>query len=367
MKKEIVAVAQDAIHEYYPKFTFPEVEKPSLDWVHDFMKRNNLQKKTDHHLEKVRSEAGSIATLKDWFTNVYTEEEYKKYKSFMIGNLDETMLSSNSKLVCVGKRGSRFAVSEGDDSAEHVTMLACVTTDGRSMPPFIIFPLTNLPTTLDQQVKNKQVYIGGQEKGWIDQGTFFEYAKLLVNFVKGHRHHHGLPEDEPFLLFGDSHNSREKPETLKLLKENNITLLTFPAHCTHLLQPLDIGIFGPFKKHFKIEKRKISKENITFVGDQPSLRSKQRGITVLACIEALHLCCSTSKIDKAFRYAGLHPRDPEQTFKNPRVNKDESIAIPNRKRKRISIDGKIATNDSLISELEQQKQNTNAQGRKQRK
>ena len=142
----------------------------------------------------------------------------------MIGNLDEMMLSSNSKLVCVGKRGSRFAVSEGDDSAEHVTMLACVTTDGRSMPPFIIFPLTNLPNySRPTGEKQAGIYIGGQEKGWIDQGTFFEHAKLLVNFVKGHRHHHGLPEDEPFLLFDESHNSREKPETMKLLKENNVT------------------------------------------------------------------------------------------------------------------------------------------------
>ena len=364
MKKQVVNTAQDAMIEFYPDFKFPTVEEPSGDWGLDFIKRNGMEKKENHSLKKDRSEGANITTIRDWFNNVYTEEEFKKYKPSMIGNLDETMLVSRSKLICVVKRGSRYAICDEDDDTEHVTMLACVTTDGQSMPPYIIFPLKYLPTTLDNQIKNKQVYIGGQKKGWITQESFHEYAKVLITFVDNHRIRHGFPKEEPFLLFVDSHNSREKPETLKLLKDNNITILTYPAHCTHVLQPLDIGIFGPFKKLFKIEKRKISKEKITFLGDQPSDRSKQRVVTVMACIEALHMCCTGRKIEKAFQYSGLFPRDPEQTLRNPRVNQDESIVIPSRKRKRIPIEGKIITNESFIKELEKQKEESQTQERK---
>ena len=364
MKKEIVEAAQDAIVEFYPDYKFPKVEEPISDWIRDFMKRNDMENKESHMLEKARSEGANITTIRDWFNNVYSEDEFKKYKPVMIGNIDETMLVSKSKLLCVVKRGSRYAICQEDDDTEHVTMLACVTTDGQSVPPYLIFPLKYLPTTLDNQIKNNQVFIGCQPQGWINQDTFHEYAKVLVTFVENHRKRYGFHATEPFLLFGDSHNSRENPETLKLLKDNNITFMTYPSHCTHVLQPLDIGIFGPFKKFFKIEKRKISKEKITFVGDQPCHRSRQRVVTVLACLEALHMCCSVRKIEKAFQYAGLFPRDPEQTLKNPRVNQDESIINISRKRKRISIDGKIIINNSLIKELELQEQDSKGHRRK---
>ncbi|KAB0797622.1 hypothetical protein PPYR_08615, partial [Photinus pyralis] len=31
--------------------------------------------------------------------------------------------------------------------------------------------------------------------------------------------------------------------------ENGVTMLTFPPHTSHKLQPLDRGVFGPFKKY----------------------------------------------------------------------------------------------------------------------
>jgi len=354
MKKQVLSSAQDLMREFYEDFNFEEAEKPSMEWVVDFMKRNGLSNRNNHSLEKERSQNANVKIITEWFRNVYTEDEAKKYKSYMIGNLDETMLVARNNLVCVVKRGSRFAITQEDDIAEHVTMLACVTADGQKVPPYLIFPLKTLPTTLDSRVKNKQLYVGGQAQGWITKENFKEYTKVLIEFVKNHRIRHAVQENEPFLLFSDSHNSREDPETLKSLKENFITLLTYPAHCTHILQPLDVGIFAEFKKHFKLEKRKISKQKIEFTDKTPSERSLRRTIAVLACLEALHICTTDLRIEKAFKYTGLLPRDENMALKNPRINKDETIVIPNKKRKAIDIVGKVATNDTLIQNLEMQ-------------
>ena len=364
MKKEIFSSAQDAMREFYPDFEFPKVEEPSLDWVEDFIKRNNLCKKENHELGIDRSVNANLSTLQEWFKNVFTEELYKKFKPAMIGNLDETMLVARNKFLCVVKRGSRFAITDSDESAEHVTMLACVTTDGQRVPPYLIFPLKHLPNTLDSMIKNKQVYVGGQQSGWITQENFKEYVKVLTTFIKNHRIRHRLPENEPFLLFGDSHSSREDSEMLKILQSNNITFLTYPAHSTHVLQPLDIGIFGHFKKLFKSEMRKISKEKITFTEPVTCEHSVKRVRRVLACIVALHMSCTDRKIEKAFRLSGLHPRDPDQTLKNPRVNQDDSIVIPIRRRKRITIDAKIITEETLIKELEKQKEESQSSQKK---
>ena len=81
----------------------------------------------------------------------------------------------------------------------------------------------------------------------------------------------------------------------------------------------------------------------------------------MACLEALHFCTSITQIERSFKCTGLFPRDPEMALMNPRINKDVSVLITDKKRKRISIDGKIITSEVLIQELEEQKeQNTSS-------
>ena len=35
---------------------------------------------------------------------------------------------------------------------------------------------------------------------------------------------------------------------LNLAKDSGINMLSFPPYCFHKLQPLDLGVFSPFKK-----------------------------------------------------------------------------------------------------------------------
>ena len=59
------------------------------------------------------------------------------------------------------------------------------------------------------------------------------------------------------LLIFDGHHSHISLELIELARENNIHLLCLPPHTTHLLQPLDVGVFGPLKQAWK----KILKEH----------------------------------------------------------------------------------------------------------
>ena len=51
------------------------------------------------------------------------------------------------------------------------------------------------------------------------------------------------------LLILDNHSSHLNFETLNLAKENGIVMLYFQPHCSHKLHPLDVSVFGPFKKY----------------------------------------------------------------------------------------------------------------------
>ena len=48
----------------------------------------------------------------------------------------------------------------------------------------------------------------------------------------------------------DNHNSHITLKGVELAKNHGLDLLTLPPHCSHKLQPLDVGAFGAFKKFY---------------------------------------------------------------------------------------------------------------------
>jgi len=52
------------------------------------------------------------------------------------------------------------------------------------------------------------------------------------------------------MLLLDNHGSHMSIEGLDLCKKNGVTLLTFPPHCSHRLQPLDVAVYAPLKKYY---------------------------------------------------------------------------------------------------------------------
>ncbi|PCH39595.1 hypothetical protein WOLCODRAFT_37851, partial [Wolfiporia cocos MD-104 SS10] len=46
----------------------------------------------------------------------------------------------------------------------------------------------------------------------------------------------------------DGHGSHIQDEIKDLAMENNIELFALPAHMSHKLQPLNVGVFGPMQK-----------------------------------------------------------------------------------------------------------------------
>ena len=52
------------------------------------------------------------------------------------------------------------------------------------------------------------------------------------------------------MLILDGHSSHQTPEFEAFCKENAIICLCMPPHTSHLLQPLDVGVFGPLKRAY---------------------------------------------------------------------------------------------------------------------
>jgi len=75
-------------------------------------------------------------------------------------------------------------------------------------------------------------------------------GELFVHVLNHFINQTGTSKKNPTLLIMDNHCSHIAPNVLKLAKENGIVMLTLLPHCTHRLQPLGIGIFGPLSTYY---------------------------------------------------------------------------------------------------------------------
>jgi hypothetical protein len=353
-------VESDAIVEMqtlYPTFLEKEVNRPSEFWLKEYFDRWKLKTLLHTDIELARSQQATASAIKKWFTEVYDKIDFSLYGKDFIGNMDETMISSKSRLLCVVRRSSRYALNVEDENSEHITLVALVTANGDSMAPFVIFPLKNSPDILDQLVKDGQIIIGGQDAGWIDKVKFLHWSKEFIKWVEARRITLNRP-DARFLLMIDSHGSRENPEALELLKNAMIDVYTYPGECSHILQALDVFIFGPFKKHYKIQMRSMRSQKFTWKDENvPSDASVRRLKSLLAAVNGLKQACTYTNIQKAFERSGIHPRDVNAALRNPRLNQsifEEEIPLlieNTPKRKKLSITSQCITRDSVIDAI----------------
>lgn len=83
--------------------------------------------------------------------------------------------------------------------------------------------------------------------------------------------------------------------------ENNIAVLCYPSHCTHIYQGLDVVIFSPLKKFWQQERDREEREN-----GQKVSKSNFLSVYGRAHVRAL----TSTNIKAAFRKTGVYPFDP---------------------------------------------------------
>ena len=75
------------------------------------------------------------------------------------------------------------------------------------------------------------------DNGWMTKELFFEWFKLFVQMI---------PPLRPVLLVLDEHGSHITIEVIEYARLNEMHLLCLPSHTSHILQPLDVGVFKTF-------------------------------------------------------------------------------------------------------------------------
>lgn len=83
--------------------------------------------------------------------------------------------------------------------------------------------------------------------GWMQTEIFFSWFKKFVVFS-------GASKNSPVLLLLDGHHTHTKNIFLiEYARDHGVIMLCFPPHCTHRLQPLDVGFMKPLSTFYEGE------------------------------------------------------------------------------------------------------------------
>jgi hypothetical protein len=297
-------------------------------------------------------------TIGNFFDKLEALFEEGNYSPGMIANFDETMIRCTAKsLVVVGhaEKDEHFITQQTE--MPHITLGVCVFADGSSAPHLVIYPLKKLPPEVSEElVSTYSNYVfSGQPSGWISSEILGNYLtkQVIPHFVAQRARPRASKRG---LLLLDGHTSRINGELWQTFKDNDIDVMTFVSHASHILQPLDLCVFAAFKSKLR--------------GGMSALKSlslgQKRGAVMKRAFDSLYHALSPVNIQNGFSRAGIWPLNREEPLSHSGINRHpDTPPVPIRKRRTIiALDGDTLTSDEVIAKMnENQTQEKRSRGR----
>jgi len=289
------------------------------NWPQKFMTRY-LEVKTAYipPIDKERAMAQNPEILSGWFNLYLQTKTTYEVDERDIYNMDEKgfMQGVIAKYkVMVSKYDKKKAYMTQCGNREWVSLIECVSMDGRSLPPWIIFKGKLIQKAWKEALKSGEITVS--ENGWTDNSIGYEW--LQKGFGQETK---SCQKGEYRMLLVDGHASHITTAAIQYCVDHKIILLCLPPHTTHLLQPLDVGIFSPLATAYKSHVQRITRLGGSYHIDKVDFLK----IYQLARYEAI----TPINIKKAWAASGLLPFSPElvlQQFSTTQASQQYNIEI----------------------------------------
>ena len=266
-------------------------------WFDGFRARHpNLTLRSAQSLSHSRAACANMEIMHDYFAKLgaICARLNILSKPMQIYNMDETGISvvhKPGRVIAELGRRNVWAVTSGERGKTH-TVLACASASGYSLPPFMIYPRKKMAAKLQEGAFPGTIF-QCSESGWVTGELFVKWFEFFIK---------NIPPSRPALLILDGHASHVSIDVVELARANDIHMLCLPAHTTHLLQPLDVGVFKSLKTHYY-------KACKAYISDNAG-----RVITSEVIASLLAVAWSKSftpvNIMSGFRKSGVYPLNP---------------------------------------------------------
>jgi len=274
-------------------------DKPvGINWPQKFLKRHP-QIKTAYipPLDKERAMAQDPAILAGWFNLFQSLKEEHGIEIEDIYNMDEKgfMQGVIAKLRVMISKYEKKAHMTQCGNREWVSLIECISMDGRVLKPWIIFKGKVQQKAWFEVLKEGHIAVS--ENGWTDNELGLAWIRKCFD-----------PETkicqkgEYRMLLIDGHASHIATQVIDYCVSQKIILLCLPAHTTHLLQPLDVGVFAPLATAYKAHVQRITRLGTSYSIDKTDFLELYQ--------LARHEAITPLNIRKSWTATGLLPFSP---------------------------------------------------------
>ena len=278
---------------------------PSKDWLKSFVSRHSLTFRRADNVKPARAEVDA-----DMVNNFFDEleETIAGVPAANVYNYDETNVSDDpgAKIV-VTHRGLKRVERKIQHSKTCISLMYCGNAAGQFLPPMVVYKAQNC---------YNEWTIGGPKgtlydntlSGWFDSRCFeCWFNELFLPHVS----------DKPGLkvIIGDNLASHFTPQVVESSVANNIAFTCLIPNSTHILQPLDVAVFGPMKREWRKILQQWRKES-RVKGSIPKNHFPK-------LLNQLQNQLKEENIVSGFRATGIFPLDRQQALKRmPSQNRD---------------------------------------------
>ena len=229
-------------------------------------------------------------------------------------NYDETNLRDEPGCKkAIFKRGVKYAEMVKDSTKSCISIMFCASATGELLPSYIVYKGQNVYPTWSEGGVNGSVY-SATKSGWFDmwcfQDWFFKIFMKKISKRPGRK-----------LLIGDNLVSHISPEVIKACRDNEIAFVCLPPNSTHMMQPLDVGLFGPMKQLWRTMLHEARDQD-------PTAKALAKGVFPKMLKELVNKLNTAAHMPSAFRKCGLSPFDPSQVL-DRLPSKESSLEISN--------------------------------------
>jgi hypothetical protein len=198
-----------------------------------------------------------------------------------------------------------------------LTVIECCDAEKYVLPSFIVSKGAAQYMGWHSGTTDSDFVFASSPNGWTDD-------KLALAWLKHFNDHtEERAEGLPRLLIVDGHGSHVTLEFCEYALAHDIVLFCLPAHSTHLLQPLDVGLFSPLQHYYG-----------KAVDDH--MRLTRTGIvkgTFLSFYnQARKQAYTPFNIKAAFRKTGIYPFNPDAVLTKVLPPRPAPVATPARRR-----------------------------------
>ena len=275
---------------------------PAKDWPQAFCKRHpEIKVARLRRLDRRRHEKNIYNKVVNWFDLMQPELEAADVIQENVYIMDETgvlisVLGTSKYLVSAEMPKTHRGT---DTKRTLITAVECISADGRSLPPLIIFPGVDLRSNwVCHEAPDWQFTCS--KKGYMNSEINLEWMQKVFEPSTRER-----ANGRPRILISDGFETHESQDVLKFCLENNIIPCRLPSHMSHKLQPCDVSVFGPMKTAYREQVEHLEQRGADAVNKEHFVLMYRRARD--AALTARNICSGWSK-------AGLFPFNPSRVL-----------------------------------------------------